>query len=153
MSIELTYLVSTTLIKISILCFYRRITGSLQNAFVKWVWGAIISTAIYGIVFSFLILFTCTPVIGYFHLFDLKWRMKNEVSCRDEGAIVVACAIISTIQDLVITLLPVFLVWNLRMPKRQKAALCGIFGLGVITSVCGMLRTYYATYVYYCKSY
>ncbi|KAF2827810.1 hypothetical protein CC86DRAFT_264124, partial [Ophiobolus disseminans] len=149
MSIELNYLVSTTLIKISILCFYRRLTGSLKNGFVSWVWGAIISCVLYGVIFTFLILFTCTPVVGYFHLFDKAWRAKNELSCRNEGAIVVACAIISTLQDLVICLLPVFLVWNLKMSKRQKAALCGIFGLGMVTSVCGILRTYYATYVYF----
>jgi len=151
MSIELNYLVSTSLIKISILCFYRRITGSLKNAFVYWVWGAIVSCVIEGLSFTLLVLFTCTSVVGYFHLYDTAWRSQNELQCRNEGAIVVACAVISTLQDLIICLLPVFLLWNLRMPKRQKAALCGNFGLGLVTCVCGILRTYYATYVYFCK--
>lgn len=150
-SIELNYLISTTLIKISILCFYRRMTGSLKNAFVYWVWAAIISCVLYGLIFTFLIIFTCTPVVGYFRLFDMAWRLQNKLDCRDEGAMIITCAIVSTIQDFVICLLPIFLVWNLRMAKRQKAALCVIFGLGLITSVCGILRTYYATYVYYCK--
>ncbi|KAJ4364776.1 hypothetical protein N0V95_000724 [Ascochyta clinopodiicola] len=55
----------------------------------------------------------------------------------------------TTVQDFIICLLPVFLIWNLRITKTQKFALCGIFALGLVTCICGILRTYYATYVYY----
>jgi len=71
------------------------------------------------------------------------------MSCRNEGALFVACAAISSAQDLVICVLPVFLVWDLRMSKKQKIGLCGIFGMGLMTSVCGILRTYYAAHTYY----
>lgn len=151
MSIELNYMISTTLIKISILCFYRRINGGLQNGFVYWVWGSIVFCIIYGVLFTLLIAFTCSPVVGYFHVVDTMWRLHNELSCRDEGAIIVSCAAISTVQDLIICMLPIFLIWNLRIQKRQKIALCGIFMIGLVTCVCGLLRTYYATYTYYCK--
>jgi hypothetical protein len=152
MAIELNYLLSTTLIKISILCFYRRITGTLKDAFVFSTWGMMAFCIIASTIFVFLIIFACSPVVGFFHLFDLSWRIKNEVTCLDEGAIIVACAIVGTIQDLFVCLLPILLVWNLKMSKRQKVALCGIFAVGLLTCVCGILRTYYATYTYYCKS-
>lgn len=151
MSIELDYLLSTTLIKISILCFYRRLGGSLQTTFVWAVRIAIAICIVYGILFASLIAFACSPVAGTFHVSDVSWRRKHELKCLNEGAIIVSCAIISTLQDLVICLLPIFLVWNMHMPKRQKLALCGIFGLGLFTCVCGVIRTYYATYVYNCK--
>ena len=151
MSIELNYLISTTLIKISILCFYRRITGGLTNKFVYWVWGSIIFCIVYGVLFTLLIAFTCRPMVGFFHIYDAAWRLENELSCYNEGIAIVACAAVSTVQDLVICMLPIFLIWNLRIQKRQKVALCGIFGMGLVTSVCGILRTYYAAYVYYCK--
>lgn len=152
MAIELNYIASTTLIKVAILVFYRRITGTLKNAFVYSVWAMIAFCVIPSIIFAFLIIFTCSPVIGFFRLFDLKWRLQNELKCQNEGAIIVACAIVGTIQDFIVCLLPIVLVWNLKMSRRQKAALCGIFGVGMITCVCGILRTYYATYVYYCES-
>ncbi|KAL6707500.1 hypothetical protein ACN47E_004070 [Coniothyrium glycines] len=148
MAIELNYMVSTTLIKVSILCFYRRITGSLTNNFVYWVLGTMVFCIIYGILFSFLILFTCSPVVGYFRLFDSAWRYKNEVHCMNEGVIIVVCAALSSVQDFLICMLPIFLIWNLQISHRQKAALCGIFGMGLVTCVCGIMRTYYATYVY-----
>lgn len=149
MSIELNYMLSTTLIKVSILCFYRRITGSLKNYLVYWVWGTMAFCIGYGILFTFLIIFTCTPVVGFFHIFDVAWLIKNPVHCRDEGAIIVACAVISSVQDLIICVLPMALVWQLQISSRQKIALCGIFGMGMVTCVCGIMRTYYATYVYY----
>ncbi|KAI8932895.1 hypothetical protein NX059_010372 [Plenodomus lindquistii] len=46
-------------------------------------------------------------------------------------------------------MLPIFLIWNLKITRRQRFALCGIFGLGLVTTICGILRTYYAAYVYY----
>ncbi|KAF1364417.1 hypothetical protein EJ07DRAFT_100167 [Lizonia empirigonia] len=149
MSIEINYVVCTTLIKISILVFYRRMTASLTINFVYWVWGSIIFCAIYGIVFVLLVAFTCTPANGFFYIFDTAWRSQNELTCRNEGVIIVSVAAISTVQDFIICLLPVFLIWSLQIPKTQKFALCGIFGLGLVTCVCGILRTYYATYLYY----
>ena len=132
MAIELNYMISTSLVKISILFFYRRITGSLTNSFVRWVWFSIVFCAVAGILFTCLIIFTCTPVVGFYRLFDIVWRLKNEVKCHNEGAVIVACAIVGTVQDLVICLLPIFLVWNLRIPRRQKIALCALFGVGLV---------------------
>ena len=153
MAIEIQYLISTTFTKASILLFYRRMTGSLAHNFIYWVWGSIAFCVIYGVLFLFLIIFNCSPVVGYFHLFDFTWRIQHKLTCHNEGAVVVACAVIGSVQDVFICMLPVLLIWNLQISKRQKVALCGIFGLGLITSVCGIMRTGYATYNYFCKIY
>jgi hypothetical protein len=49
-------------------------------------------------------------------------------------------------------MLPVLLIWNLKISKRQKTGLCAIFGVGLITCICGILRTFYATKLYFCKT-
>lgn len=167
MAIELTYLAATTLIKISILCFYRRITEGLTMGFVYWVWASIAFVAAYGITFTFVIIFSCSPVVGYWRYFDIIWRLENELHCHNEGAEIVSVVVISTLQDFFICALPIFLVWNLHIPKRQKVALIALFGMGLLcvalhsglaeiegltgprTCVCGIMRTYYAIYVYY----
>ncbi|RAR11366.1 integral membrane protein [Stemphylium lycopersici] len=51
LAIELNYMVSTTLIKVSILCFYRRITGRLTNQFVYFTYD-ITWIAYYGWVWT-----------------------------------------------------------------------------------------------------
>jgi len=138
MAIELTYMISTTLIKISILLFYRRLTGSLTNRFVYLVWGCIATCILYFVSFIILIFFACSIAVG-------------RKDCAEEGPLIVAVTTVSTVQDLVICLLPAFLIRNLQMPKRQKLAVCGIFGLGLVTTICGIMRLYYAVYLYYCK--
>jgi len=65
-------------------------------------------------------------------MFDIMWRLQNEMTCHNEGAIIVAVVVTSTVQDLVICALPIFLVWNLQIPKRQKAALIAIFAMGLL---------------------
>ena len=138
-SIELCYMVGTTSIKVSILFLYRRLAGSLTNKFVYSVWACMAFCIASFVAFLLAVLFTCSPA-------------DRNNNCNNEGAILVAATAVSTIQDLIICLLPIFLIQNLQMPKRQKLALIGIFGLGVITSVCGIMRTYYLVIVYYCKS-
>lgn len=149
LSIELNYVASTVFTKVSLLCFYRRISERLTNQFVHWVFGMIVFCSIYGIIIFFIILWTCTPIEGFWRYFDIAWRLQHKLECRDEGALIVACAAISSVQDLIICLLPVLLIWNLQISKRQKFGLCGIFGLGLITFICGLMRTFYATKLYY----
>ena len=140
MAIELNYMICTILIKISILLFYRRLTGSLTNRFVYLVWGCIASCILYFAAFIILIFFTCSVAVG-------------RKDCAEEGPLIVSVTTVSTAQDLIICLLPAFLIRNLQMPKRQKLAVCGIFGLGLVTTICGIMRLYYAVYLYYCKYY
>ena len=71
--------------------------------------------------------------------------------CHDKGAILIVSAVFRFLQDFVICLIPVFLVRGLQMSKRQKIGLCGILGIGLITSVCGILSTYWTVRAYYCK--
>lgn len=130
---EVAYLLSTSLIKISILSFYRRLTkGAISKTFLYLVWVFIAIVIVYFFVFAFAFIFTCSPTEGYWHLFDIRWRFTHRLKCRDEGKEVVAATIISTVQDFLICALPILLVWNLQLPRRQKAGLIGIFGLGLV---------------------
>ncbi|EMD94519.1 hypothetical protein COCC4DRAFT_204357 [Bipolaris maydis ATCC 48331] len=136
MAIELSYMISTTLIKISILLFYRRLTGSLTNRFIYLVWICIVACILYFVSFIILIFFACSVAVG-------------RKDCAEEGPLIVSVTTVSTVQDLVICLLPTFLIRNLQMPKTQKLAVCGIFGLGLVTTICGIMRLYYSVYLYY----
>ena len=50
----------------------------------------------------------------------------------DEDNVIVAACVISTLQDLLICVLPMRLVWTLNISKRQKIALICIFALGML---------------------
>lgn len=129
----MTYLAATSLTKISILCFYRRITNvPITLTFVYWVWAGIAFVIAYFFTFTFAIIFSCTPIEGYWHIFDTAWRLQNELHCYSEGAEIVAAVMVGTLQDFFICTLPIFLVRNLKIPRRQKVALIGLFGVGIM---------------------
>jgi hypothetical protein len=82
--------------------------------------------------FTFLIIFSYSPIEGYWHLYDVSWRHRNELKSLNEAAIIVSVTVIGTLQDLLICALPMMLVWNLQIETRQKAALIAIFGVGLM---------------------
>ncbi|KAI4681155.1 uncharacterized protein J4E88_005662 [Alternaria novae-zelandiae] len=84
-AIELNYMLTSTLIKVSILCFYRRIGDRLTNQFIYWVYGTIAFCIIYGIAFTIAIVFTFT--------YDITWAAYSGwIWTTLEAQLAVMCA-------------------------------------------------------------
>jgi hypothetical protein len=97
-----------------------------------------LATAI-GIVFFFFTMFQCTPV-------DFFWNRSQPgasgtcVSNHVLIGIAYMYSVGAAITDLTIGLLPVALIWNLRMNNRTKCAIVGILGIGCIASAAVIIR-------------
>lgn len=132
LAMEIIYLATTTLTKISILTFYRRITSSVlsRKLFVA-VWASILFVAAYGISFIFVLLFTCWPVEAYWYRFTTSWLRSHKYKCHDEVITLVIIISISTAQDFIACMLPMFVVAKIRLPFRQKVALAAVFLVGL----------------------
>jgi hypothetical protein len=61
----------------------------------------------------------------------------------NEGKATLAGGIVKTIEDLLITTLPIPLVLRMSMAKRQKYSVTILLGLGYLVTAAGALRTYY----------
>ncbi|KAH7121090.1 hypothetical protein B0J11DRAFT_399545, partial [Dendryphion nanum] len=150
LSIEIIYLVTTTLTKISILTFYRRLTSSLiSKPFLIAVWASIVFVAAYGISFVFVLLFTCWPVEAYWYRFTTSWLKTHKYKCHDELTTLVVIISMSTAQDFIAFILPFFVLRKLKLPWRQKVGLAAIFGVGLVTCAIGALRIHYAHKVFH----
>jgi len=150
LAMEVIYLGSTTLTKLSILMFYRRITSSvISRPFLIAVWSSIVFVAAYGITFIIVLVFTCDPVEAYWYRFTASWLKTHQYKCTDEVAALLVIITISTFQDFIATMLPMFVVYKLRLPIRQKLALAGVFLIGLAVCATGALRIHYAHRVYY----
>jgi hypothetical protein len=90
-----------------------------------------------GLIFVFITMLQCSPVSAYWTLSFTKQR------CIDEEAHVLAAGVINTVTDFVIVLLPIQTVKNLRLPKRQRLAVCILFAGGLLASAAGGVRTYF----------
>ena len=134
MAIEITYLISTCTTKVSILLFYRPLGGAVSRRFRYCVYAAIFFVVAYCIVYFVLAFFHCRPLNAYWNQGNVYWRLAHpdDWYCTDEGAMVVSACVISMVQDFVACLLPMALFARLRISRKQKLALAGIFGVGFL---------------------
>ncbi|GME47983.1 Integral membrane protein [Neofusicoccum parvum] len=150
LSTSMLYLCSTSLTKISILGFYRRI-GKIRPWF-KWtIWANMAYIGAYTITFIIALPLECTPVNAYWNKVNPIWAFShvNQYTCINEGAGNIAAGAISASQDLIACILPMAIFWDLRISKRAKVALGVVFSLGLFTCACGILRTFYLYRIFF----
>lgn len=78
-----------------------------------------------------------SPVSAYWTLSFLPQK------CINEEAHLLAAGVINTVTDFIIVLLPVKMVKDLNLPKRQRIAVYLLFTAGLLASVAGAIRTYF----------
>lgn len=128
---NLTYCISTTCIKISILTQYLRLFEGRSELARKATWGILIFVSCWGLSFGMLALLSCTPVAKNWD-FDLPgkcvgWGSKN----ADEFfATWMAHASSNMCLDTLILALPVPFMNNLRMSGKTRAGLITLFVMG-----------------------
>ncbi|KAH7405954.1 hypothetical protein DE146DRAFT_428840 [Phaeosphaeria sp. MPI-PUGE-AT-0046c] len=124
--------------RLSLHCFYYRLVADTGKSWFKWLIHLNVAyTLAILISFPFIAVFMCSPVKAY-------WEIRVEAgNCMDEGVATLVCGIINCVADFATTVTPLPLVWSLRMPARQRLAVGFLFGLGIIVTGAGIVRTWY----------
>ncbi|KAK5065307.1 hypothetical protein LTR84_001145 [Exophiala bonariae] len=135
------YVIASTFVKISVLLFYRRLSVKFSKIFLIATWVGIVYNLVYMAGFGMALLLICDPVYAYWQSFDRLWASSHKFRCRTEGTSLPVSGGLSVLGDLYSTLLPVFLVYYLDLPRRQKFALYGLFALGFLSVAAGTVRT------------
>ena len=136
-AMEINYVAATSLIKISILTFYRRLArGSVSPVFRCILRGAIASIVLYVAAAGASLGLSCQPFSAYWNSVDIIWLQTHKAGvdfmCDNEGVNDIVLSLFSIAQDFMACGLPLMLFWGLHMPSRQKVALSAIFGLGFL---------------------
>lgn len=117
------YNVATCVVKMSILLQYRRIfTGSVMQ---KLTLAGLIFEGTWAITLSILLPLVCNPVASF-------WDPKTPGKCLNQLAIWYVMASINLVSDFVIFSMPLPVIKNLQLPKKQKIMLMGVFCLGFL---------------------
>lgn len=135
MANEALYVLATGLVKISILCFYRRITkNSISKGFIRANRVCIGVVVCYMVVFEVTLFVGCSPFDAFWNQVDPSWLLVNEGRwhCIDEAGNLIAATVVSIVTDFVTFLMPCTLFWKLQLPRRQKVGLGAIFGVGFL---------------------
>ncbi|KAL5375355.1 hypothetical protein DPSP01_011264 [Paraphaeosphaeria sporulosa] len=130
---SVTYSVSATFIKLSLLSFYLRLSNG--PAFSALVYCVIFAVIGFGIGSITAVLLQCLPLSS---LWDEDAAVGAK--CIKLVDFYYANAAINLTADVVILFLPIKILWGLHMPLRQRIGLCGLFGLGGLATVAGIIR-------------
>jgi hypothetical protein len=117
-------------IKASIGIMLMRLTVVSTQRYILYINIAI--TEIYSVFFFFVFLFQCYPS-QYF--WERVANPNAEGSCMDPQVVVATFygyTAIACISDWTFSILPVFLVWNLQMGRREKVSVILILATGAL---------------------
>ncbi|KAI9813676.1 MAG: hypothetical protein M1827_003747 [Pycnora praestabilis] len=130
--------------KVSICLFLRRIlaTNKTRTRLLDIFIAVII---VFHVICFFIYFFQCTPI-------DAIWKSPQgspnggspDGKCLSKTQIenlIIAQGSFSVFTDLICSGFPIIVLWDVKIPRRVKIALCGLMGLGVITAACSTVRT------------
>ncbi|EKG09926.1 hypothetical protein MPH_12998 [Macrophomina phaseolina MS6] len=110
--------------KVSILVFYIRLSSHKYFRIITYGTMAII--IIYGVIGSLQFLFACRPIAKF-------WDPTITYgSCSDNNKFWISNAAVNSVTDIIMVILPILMLWNVRIPKRQKIGLILIFMTGIL---------------------
>lgn len=125
------YCLAGSLAKLSLLVFYLRLSPQAWFRWSVWVTMAFISSYTIGIVFA--LIFACNPI-------SMAWDIRVGGECIDMAVLYIVTAAANICSDLILFCLPIPMVYNLQIPRRQKIGLLGIFLIGSLTVVTSVVR-------------
>ncbi|CAG7915446.1 unnamed protein product [Penicillium olsonii] len=136
---EMLFALASCFTKISLLWFCRRLISKGTHRLYNWLFIiAMVFVGFNNMLFVFLSIFQCSPIHAYWEIIHTE-----PYYCMSDVGIIFSGSVINIITDLMVTTLPMPLIWSLKLPARQRLAVISIFGLGVIVNVAGTVRTVY----------
>ncbi|KAH0425150.1 integral membrane protein [Colletotrichum camelliae] len=126
------YMLCNGFTKLSLLTFYLHL--SPQRWFRICVWIGIVVVSLYSGCITLLMLFHCHPVRKAFDF------TINDGKCLDVAVLYIATAVSNIATDVMLFILPMPMIFNLRMKIAQKIGAMLIFGIGSITIATSIIR-------------
>ena len=130
-SSEITFQISSCLIKISILLFYRRLVQRTHSRLMQIAIYVAISFTIFYMVATVILLFVvCLPTSSYWESLDVSYTKPYKcINTTIIDPLIVALSVFSDFYSLII---PQVVIRRLKMARREKWMLYGIFASGFV---------------------
>lgn len=130
---EVTNHIGSSLLKISILLFYKRLTASGHSMrFFYAVRFAILFVTLWALAILVVLLSACTPLDAFWKSASVADPYTQKYTCLDESVYWPLNVSMSVLTDFITVLIPVWMVKGLDVSRRQKSMLYMVFGLGIL---------------------
>ncbi|KAL4878129.1 hypothetical protein BJY04DRAFT_221486 [Aspergillus karnatakaensis] len=131
---EIIYNPILSIVKYSILCFLLRLTGQ-KTEVKRAIWIIIGINTIVMVTTLFLTVFRCVPIAYHWNP-----TAYPDTKCLVFADFVTGTACATLFTDVLVLILPTWIVYNLRMAQKQKLMLIGILSLGLVGVIAGIVR-------------
>lgn len=134
---EVFYTATVWTLKLSIGAFLLRLVMKPVHKYVIIVTLVVVS--LYSTAYILMVIFQCTPVDHFWHEFGKGKCIPGKVNTYTSYA---HAAIIGA-SDLILAIVPVFMVWNLQMNQAMKLSVGGLLSLGALGGITTFIRMPY----------
>ncbi|KAF5013339.1 hypothetical protein FDECE_642 [Fusarium decemcellulare] len=93
-----------------------------------------------ALLISYLRLLSGTDHSKYRLVVSLSWNPHLKGSCLPPGPSFTGYAVVTIVADIVVAVLPIPVLWKLEVRMAKKIGLIIIFGLGLFTTICSIMR-------------
>ncbi|KAL8731083.1 MAG: hypothetical protein Q9181_004429 [Wetmoreana brouardii] len=130
--VQLAWTLSLMFCKFSLLTFYIHIFAIRTFRYLAYFVAAIVSGWALSVVLETFLL--CRP-------FAYNWDPSiKDFTCGDRNAAYIGAGSLNIATDLMVLCLPIPMVWNLQIPRRNKIILSVVFGMGLFVCIVSILR-------------
>ncbi|KAF2097386.1 hypothetical protein NA57DRAFT_77643 [Rhizodiscina lignyota] len=136
---ETFYILCTAVLKCAVGAFLLRIATQKPH---RWIiWTLVYLNIIFNIYYFFQSVFQCIPVQYFWTRFD----PRNHGHCNPgmTADSTYAQSGLSIVTDWVFGILPIFIVWNLKMSTQKRFGVAIVLGLGALASTATIVRVPY----------
>ena len=124
---ELFYVLCSGMLKIALGIFLLRV--ALKKAHIWIIRVVMLGTVVFGTTYFFLMLLQCNPISQF-------WMVSPGSSkCMNPKIITYTtytAAGVTALADWTFGILPIFIVWDLKMPRKSKIMVAGILAFGAM---------------------
>ena len=124
---ELFYVLCNCMLKIALGIFLLRV--ALKKAHIWIIRVVMLGTVVFGTTYFFLMLLQCNPISQF-------WMVSPGSSkCMNPKIITYttyAASGVTALADWTFGILPIFIVWDLKMPRKSKIMVAGILAFGAM---------------------
>jgi hypothetical protein len=123
--------------RLSLLCFYYRLTEHIFWRRYKIILHlTVAASAVFSIAYIIALCFACRPV-------SALWGNQLHPQCIRISDFLFITAVITTILEFVVAILPVPVIFSLEMDRNQQWSVACLLSMGILTTLAGCVRTYY----------
>ncbi|KAI2642564.1 hypothetical protein GGS21DRAFT_178478 [Xylaria nigripes] len=138
---EIIYVATAATLKLTVGVFLLRICSQMWHKVTIWI--VLVVCVVFNTCYFFLAAFQCRPVRYFWEQYTNASLNGSCLSFEFTTSLTYTFSGINAAGDWFLALLPVALVRNLELGRRQKISIAGILAIGIVASAATIVRVFY----------